>query len=1049
MPSDYKAISERNKRELGTNLKSRRTQISLYADPTHFVYELLQNADDHQATEISFLLEPDRLVVEHNAEIKFQEKHVKGISFFEESTSETDLLKTGKFGLGFKSVLTFTATPRIASDDECFEIFDLHQVRSISKPQDFKIGTTRFELPFNHQRVKPAFIFQDHLKTPELACETIEAKFQSLEHCVLLFTRYLRKISFKSMKTDSVWSRVNKRDKTISIKSPTGDFRYRLYERAISLEGEQYPPLQLAMELDASGSPQPSTIPLVVTFPTSIATGMGLILNGPFRTTPAREMIGRTDDFNKMLLTEASELVKDLLRQEKLAKRLDFRLLELLPFDENKSDCPELFQPLAISIRDFIATEKLLPAAKGGFVEGKFARIARGQSLLDLFSNKQLTELERSSELLKWLPSSVSEQNTPNLYRALESIVRASPANRFTGRTSEAVLRPDRMFSWMTKEFLKSQPAKWICELYCVLGELGRGNSARKIAEQKPILRLSGNEQVALKKYDRTPSAYLPGPGTSSYTTVSPTAIRKAGARAYLTDLGFSTPDRAAEVLERIIPKYIKPSPQFQMSTHFGHLKKCIAAIGDGKDVSRIEQLLEEANIVFGENAATGDFEYRKPSECYFRDDYLSVYFEGHSRAWFVSHEYHENEKLEADIHKLFLRIGVGEGRPREEHAYESGQNVSVHSYHGWHERGLQGFHPEWEVAGLSNALANPSIERSAFIWNKLLPLWEHRIEGTVQKCSKQHFPSASTKTEEQISVAGKLLRTLAWIPNCDEEYKKASSFLSESELHPSLASNGTLLAILNKGSQRVREAAKTLAIENVSPEKISELRSREDQRHEFEEFLEYSPGASRQRRAKVGPQSQKRRRRTRDTRERKVREKKISSDDVYRYLGDFYHFDERWRCQICCYPMPFQKRNKEDCREKRELLSGNWASGRGYSLSMPIKEGDDKEEDEIVALPEEPKLYIVVCPTCNRIFQEYVASLDDEQDRLLKWILEEDSPKFQIRCSSLNEGESDRWIQFHRKHLDDIREIVSANLVKNDVSVDASLADATSNGKV
>ena len=48
---------------------------------------------------------------------------------------------------------------------------------------------------------------------------------------------------------------------------------------------------------------------------------MGLVLNGPFRTTPAREMIGLTDEFNKMLLVEAADLVKELLRQEKRQKR--------------------------------------------------------------------------------------------------------------------------------------------------------------------------------------------------------------------------------------------------------------------------------------------------------------------------------------------------------------------------------------------------------------------------------------------------------------------------------------------------------------------------------------------------------------------------------------------------------------------------------------------------------------------------------------------------------------------------------------------------------
>src|SRR5690606_4024675 len=98
---------------LGTKLTSRCTQISLYADPTHFIYELLQNADDHGATDILFRLFTDRMIVEHNATERFDVKHIEAISSFEDSTSEVELLKTGKFGLGFKSVLAFTATPRV------------------------------------------------------------------------------------------------------------------------------------------------------------------------------------------------------------------------------------------------------------------------------------------------------------------------------------------------------------------------------------------------------------------------------------------------------------------------------------------------------------------------------------------------------------------------------------------------------------------------------------------------------------------------------------------------------------------------------------------------------------------------------------------------------------------------------------------------------------------------------------------------------------------------------------------------------------------------
>ena len=56
MPSNYKAITEHNEDQLGKDTSSRKTQVSMYSDSTHFVYEILQNADDHDATEVLFKL---------------------------------------------------------------------------------------------------------------------------------------------------------------------------------------------------------------------------------------------------------------------------------------------------------------------------------------------------------------------------------------------------------------------------------------------------------------------------------------------------------------------------------------------------------------------------------------------------------------------------------------------------------------------------------------------------------------------------------------------------------------------------------------------------------------------------------------------------------------------------------------------------------------------------------------------------------------------------------------------------------------------------------
>lgn len=45
--------------------------IDKYKDSAHFVYELLQNADDAKATEVEMILEKDKFIFIHNGSEKF------------------------------------------------------------------------------------------------------------------------------------------------------------------------------------------------------------------------------------------------------------------------------------------------------------------------------------------------------------------------------------------------------------------------------------------------------------------------------------------------------------------------------------------------------------------------------------------------------------------------------------------------------------------------------------------------------------------------------------------------------------------------------------------------------------------------------------------------------------------------------------------------------------------------------------------------------------------------------------------------------------------
>ncbi len=112
--------------------------VDNYSDEAHFVYEMLQNADDAKATEITFDLREDRLIVSHNG-IPFDEKDLEGICSISKGTKSDDYTKIGKFGIGFKSVFVYTESPQVHSGSYDFEIRELvlpKRISNVSKEKD-------------------------------------------------------------------------------------------------------------------------------------------------------------------------------------------------------------------------------------------------------------------------------------------------------------------------------------------------------------------------------------------------------------------------------------------------------------------------------------------------------------------------------------------------------------------------------------------------------------------------------------------------------------------------------------------------------------------------------------------------------------------------------------------------------------------------------------------------------------------------------------------------------------------------------------------------
>ena len=129
MACDYQAICLDNKLRYGTEIDRIGPMLlaNRYDDRTHFIFELLQNAEDALARRddwqgsraVTFHLTGKTLRVSHFG-LPFDEPDVRGICGIAESTK--GLTAIGRFGIGFKSVYAFTDRPEVHSGTEDFAI---------------------------------------------------------------------------------------------------------------------------------------------------------------------------------------------------------------------------------------------------------------------------------------------------------------------------------------------------------------------------------------------------------------------------------------------------------------------------------------------------------------------------------------------------------------------------------------------------------------------------------------------------------------------------------------------------------------------------------------------------------------------------------------------------------------------------------------------------------------------------------------------------------------------------------------------------------------
>ena len=321
--ADYAKIREENIARYGWDTAVLDLLGQLYSERTHFIFELIQNAEDAGATELSFELFSDRLEVRHEGR-PFTEADVRGVCGV--GQSRKSLTSIGQFGIGFKSVYAYTRTPRVYSACEHFRIETYVRPFPV-EPLDLPDSVTLFVFPFDHDTV-----------TAAVAVQEISAALNALRPGTLLFLANIARLRVDGVRVvGSVIERSatagTPRRITVSKGRGRRGEEWLVWARPVEGLGPVSQQIEIAFRAEAGRITGGGTFPLSVFFPTEKETFLGFVVQGPYRTTPARDNVPEHDRSNQALVRQTAALLADVLGELRAGGLLTVDVLQALPLD--------------------------------------------------------------------------------------------------------------------------------------------------------------------------------------------------------------------------------------------------------------------------------------------------------------------------------------------------------------------------------------------------------------------------------------------------------------------------------------------------------------------------------------------------------------------------------------------------------------------------------------------------------------------------------------------------------------------------------------------
>lgn len=743
----------------------------LYPDQAHFLFELLQNAQDTGATEATFDLTANMLTFEHDGR-PFNEGDIEGITNIGKGTKAGDEDTIGRFGVGFKAVFAYCETPMIYSPTYSFRIESLVLPSEI-EPFPGLGEHTRFEFPFNNPK-KPA----------DAAYEEIADGLKALSDTSLLFLTSLEAVSWRIERgghgevmrvrhsdnhleileqrngkatSSSHFLRFDQPIEGLSAQSVSVAYPLRFLAEQTSFDVKK--PLAKQMRLVPAEIGQVS-----VYFPAEKETSnLRFHLNAPFVPELSRASVKETPA-NEPLFDQLARLCAASLHHIRDLGLLNSETLGILP---NKQDAiPRRYEGIRTEILKALNREPLTPTYGRSHAPARELFQSKA-ALKEVITDDDLAVLLGKEEQPRWAAS--APQKNSNADRMLSSL---AIRDWDVGDLIDVLDEIEADYSWQTSrpeigEWLAAKPVEWLQRLYAMFH--------RELSEESGFHELRGCPIVRLidGSFSTGEGSYFLSDGdgdgdNSDFPRVDP-AVYQSGkskpqqiqARQLLEEIGVKVVDEKELVKTILAERYSKTS----IAPEPSDLRRFMKLVENDPSAAEIFANAHIFEIADGRWARPKSVFLDSP----FVETGLSAYYGDQCKVepYPLASRYAEEHRSKGRFVKFALVLGaVTKITPSKKSVdgHPSADSLKADWFRYGVRRTNSGINDDWYLAGLQLALAKKSIECAKVIWRTM-----NLASSTVLRARFRPNQQYTLRTAPSSLVLS--LRKAKWVPQTGGEF--------------------------------------------------------------------------------------------------------------------------------------------------------------------------------------------------------------------------------------------------------------------------------------